>query len=113
MTTRREELAMLLSGRDLAGQWETLDASDKQYYHDIVADLLKAMREPNEHQRDTLSNKGVAWEHQTSEGMWHTYIDALLEEPLETTYVPLGTTADGVEILAPEGFEWAFDVTVP
>lgn len=46
----------------------------------VVRALLEALRTPVESQYDTLSATGMMWREMTSEFVWTTYIDALLDE---------------------------------
>lgn len=45
-----------------------------------VRAVIAAMREPTESQYDALCRTDKMWREQTSETVWTTYIDALLED---------------------------------
>jgi hypothetical protein len=47
----------------------------------VVRAVLHAMREPAQTQYDALCATDKMWREQTSEAVWKTYIDALLNEP--------------------------------
>lgn len=54
---------------------------NRVYAEACVRAILRAMREPAETQYDALCATDKMWREQTSEAVWKTYIDALLNEP--------------------------------